>query len=79
MPQIETNIDDILLYSQNDEDHDHYLIRCLEKARKIEQRCCLNRKIKEVLVSKRCLVYYDVKKPVTGLKSNICVHRFSCM
>ena len=35
MPQIETDIDDILIWGQKDEDNDHHLIRCLEKPRKI--------------------------------------------
>lgn len=35
MPQIETDIDDILIWGQKDEDNDHHLIRRLEKPRKI--------------------------------------------
>ena len=33
--QVETDIDDILIWGQKDEDHDFQLIRCLEKAQKI--------------------------------------------
>ena len=149
--QVETDIDDILIWGQKDEDHDFQLIRCLEKAQKIGITMNINkcqfkaeelvylghkltsngvepdeekirsiiglpvpedkkgiqqllglvnyvgkfipnlseitaplrnlmvknvswqwgnkqdvafRKIKDILVSKRCLAYYDVKKPV---------------
>ena len=34
MQQIETDID-ILIWDQKDEDHDHHLIRCSEKAQNI--------------------------------------------
>ena len=33
--QVETDIDDILIWGQKDKDHDFQLIRCLEKAQKI--------------------------------------------
>ena len=33
--QVETDIDDILIWGQKDEDHDFQLIRCLEKAQMI--------------------------------------------
>ena len=43
MPQIETDTDDILIWGQKDEDHDHHLIRCLEKAPKIAMAMNINK------------------------------------
>ena len=43
MLQIEIDIDDILIWSQKDEDYDHHLIRCLEKARKIGMTMNINK------------------------------------
>ena len=34
--QVETNIDDMLIWGHSDEDHNRCLIRCLEKAQKLE-------------------------------------------
>lgn len=39
---IETGIDDILICIQNNEDDDHQLIRCLEKAQKIGMTVLIN-------------------------------------
>ena len=38
----ETGIDDILICIQNNEDDDHQLIRCLEKAQKIGMTVLIN-------------------------------------
>lgn len=43
MSEIETDIDDILIWRQKDEDHDYHLIRCLEKARKIGMTMNINK------------------------------------
>ena len=43
MPQIETEIDDILIWGQKDEYHDHQLIRYLEKAWKIGMTMNINK------------------------------------
>ena len=43
MPQIEADVDDILIWGQKDQDYDHQLIRCLEKAQKIGMRMNMNK------------------------------------
>ena len=64
MPQIKTDIDDMLIWSQKDEDHDHLLIRCLEKARKTGMTLNINKcqfKIAE-------LVYLGHKLTANGVE-----------
>ena len=41
--QVETDIDDILVWGKEDVDHDHYLIKCLEKAKKIGMTININK------------------------------------
>ena len=43
MLQIETDIDDILIWVQKNEDHDDHFIKCLEKAQKIDVIINLNK------------------------------------
>ena len=41
--QVETDIDDILIWGIEGADHDHYLIKCLEKAKKIGMTLNINK------------------------------------
>ena len=41
--QVETDIDDILVWGKEEADHDHYLIKCLEKAKKIGMTLNINK------------------------------------
>ena len=42
IPQVETDIDDILVWGKEGADRDHYQIKCLEKAKKISMTLNIN-------------------------------------
>ena len=64
MPQIETDTDDILIWGQKDEYHDHQLIRCLEKSQKIGMTMNINK----YQLKTRELVYLGHKLTATGVE-----------